>query len=903
MTDPQALSATSLATVAPEQGYPEHWEADVLLADGGVVHLRPSGPADAEEIRAMHGRMSARTLYLRYFSVFSEVSDEQVSLFTSVDYHDSAGIVAVLGGQIIAAGTYHRNQHGDIDAAEVAFLVEDAQQRRGLGSILLEHLAAAAEERGIRRFTAEVLGENTSMMRVFLDAGYSVRREYDSGVVDLVFDIQPTERSRAVIISREHRAEARSIARLLSPRSIAVIGASVERSKLGHAVLINLLSSDFTGPVFPVHPDVISIRGVRAYGSVTDIPDDVDLAIVTVPAEKVAEVVESCRVKGVHGLVVMTAGFADESPEGAAAQRHLVSVARAAGMRVLGPNCLGLVNTDPGVRMNATLAPIVPPPGRIGFFCQSGALGIAILADAASRGLGLSTFVSAGNRADVSGNDLMQFWQGDDRTEVVLLYLESFGNPRKFARLARVLARKKPVIAVKSGRHTSLSPALAESSQQVSDAAVGTLFAQSGVIRTDTLTAAFDVAQLLSTQQVPAGNRIAIIGNSSALGMLALDAGIDEGLDVVDGAALDMGAAVSASVLAEAVTQAAQRDDLDALVVVYAPSVSTKGLRHAAALHEAVVKAPIPVVTTFLAVDGLVQPLAVMTEDGSAGRGSLPSFRTPERAVAALAHAVRYGQWLARPPGTIPTLEGIDAAAARVAINTMRAKGNRERVRATTDTEVVALLRCYGIDLAEFKAIGSVEQALAAAGEIGYPVALKSFDQSLRHRLDQSGIRLGIESPEQLRRAYDNLLSIAGPWLYVQKQVPPEYAEVPTVFRVTADPSFGALISFGLGGVATELLDDRAYRAVPLTDTDAADLIGAPRAAPLLNGYRGSRIVPKQPLIELALRLSAMADDIPELVQLQLQPVLAGPAGVMVTGATARIGPPSPKPDLRRRLP
>ncbi len=902
MTDPQAVAATAVATAVPEHPYPQHWEADVLLADGGVVHLRPSGPADAAEIRAMHGRMSARTLYLRYFSALSEVSDAQVSLFTSVDYCDSAGIVAVLGGNLIAASTYHRNKTGDTESAEVAFLVEDAQQRRGLGAILLEHLAAAAEERGIRRFTAEVLGENTSMMRVFTDAGYSVRREYDSGVVDLIFDIHPTEQSRAVIISREHRAEARSIARLLSPRSIAVIGASTDRSKLGHAVLMNLLSTDFTGPVYPVHPDVRSIRGVRAYGSVTDIPDDVDLAIVTVRAAKVAEVVESCRVKGVHGLVVMTAGFADEGPEGAAAQRHLVSVARAAGMRVLGPNCLGLVNTDPAVRMNATLAPVVPPPGRIGFFCQSGALGIAILADAAARRLGLSTFVSAGNRADVSGNDLLQFWQGDDRTEVVLLYLESFGNPRKFARLARVLARKKPVIAVKSGRHASLSPALAESSQQVSDAAVGSLFAQSGVIRTETLTAAFDVAQLLSTQQVPRGNRIAIIGNSSALGMLAVDAGIDAGLDVVDGAALDMGAAVTASGLAAAVTAAAQREDLDALIVVFAPSIATKGLQHAAALHEAVVKAPIPIVTTFLAVDGLMQHLAVISDDGSAARGSLPSFRTPERAVSALASAVRYGQWLARPPGTVPMLDGIDAAAAREAINAMRAKDG-ERERATTDTEVVSLLRCYGIELAEFKAIGSVDEALAAAEAMGYPVTLKSFDQSLRHRLDQSGIRLGVESPDHLRRAYDDLLSIAGPWLYVQKQVPREFSEVPTVFRITADPSFGALISFGIGGVATELLDDRAYRAVPLTDTDAADLIAAPRAAPLLNGYRGSRIVPKEPLIELALRLSAMSDDLPELVMLQLQPVLAGPAGLMVTGAIARIGPPSAKPDIRRRLP
>src|SRR5450755_4270875 len=472
----------------------------------------------------MHARLSARTLYLRYFSPVSTVSEQKIAIFTDVDHDSRVGLVAELGGEMIAAGTYHRDPVGDTDAAEVALLVEDSQQGRGVGSILLEHLAAAAQERGIRRFTAAVLGQNTTMLRVLVDAGYTVRREYASGVVDLVFDIEPTEKSRAVMTAREHRAEARSIARLLSPRSIAVIGASNDPAKLGHIVLENLLRGKFCGPVYPVNPDAVSVQGVRAYASVSDIPDPVDLAVVAVPASTVAEVVQACRAKQVHGLVVMTAGFADAGLDGADAERQLVALARGAGMRVLGPNCLGLVNTDPAVRMNATLAPVVPPPGRVCFFCQSGTLGIAILADAAARGLGLSTFVSAGNRADVSGNDLLQFWHGDDRTEVVLLYLESFGNPRKFARLARVLARTKPVIAVKSGRHATLTPAPGPHSPQLSGAAVASLFAQAGVIRTETLAAAFDVAQLLSTQPVPVGDRVAVIGNSPALGMLGVDA-------------------------------------------------------------------------------------------------------------------------------------------------------------------------------------------------------------------------------------------------------------------------------------------------------------------------------------------------------------------------------------------
>jgi len=907
-------------TAAPTAAYPLQWEADVLLADGGVAHLRPSGPADADAIRAMHGRLSQKTLYMRYFKAVNEISDRQIEVFTDVDHDSRVGLVAMLGGQMIAAGTYHRDPTGNADTAEAAFLVEDSQQGRGLGSILLEHLAAAAWERGIRRFTAEVLGQNTKMLGVFMDAGYTVHREYDSGVIDLTFDIEPTEKSRAVMTAREHRAEARSIARLLAPGSIAVIGASDEPAMLGHIVLENLLRGKFSGPVYPVTPDIVSVQGVRAYASVTDIPDPVDLAVVTVPDSTAAEVVAACRAKGVHGLVVMTAGFADQAPAGdpltndgstgdglagvglvgAAAERQLVALARNAGMRVLGPNCLGMVNTDPSVRMNATLAPVIPPAGRIGFFCQSGALGVAILADAANRGLGLSTFVSAGNRADVSGNDLLQFWHGDDRTEVVLLYLESFGNPRKFARLARVLARTKPVIAVKSGRHATLTPAPGPRSSALSKAAVASLFAQSGVIRTDTLAAAFDVAQLLSTQPVPLGDRVAVIGNSTALGMLAVDACLDAGLRIADGRPLDLGVDVSPEDLAAAVRAAAARADVHALLVVYVPVVATPGVAHAKALRSAVSEATVPVLTTFLAVDGVVPRLVVPAADGSAARGSVLSFRTPERAVAALAHAVHYGTWLTRPLGTVPNLPGIDTEAARTLMAQLR--GPDDPPRALTDAELTTLLDCYGIGTLPYRTIGSAAEAIEAANEIGYPAALKSFDDSLRHRIDQTGVRLGLHDADQLMAAYDDLSSIAGPRLHVQAMAPRDHAEVSTVFAISADPTFGVLVSFGIGGVATELFDDRAYRAVPLTDVDAAELISAPRAEPLLNGYWGAGVVAREPLIDLALRLSALADDLPEVTDLQLRPVLAGPTGVAVTSGTCRIGPALAQPHVKRRL-
>lgn len=894
------LTGTELARAEPAAAadYPEHWEADVVLSDGGTVHLRPTGPADTEALRAMHSRMSDRTKYLRYFSAVGEVTARQLLVFTDVDNDSRAGLVAVLGNELIAAGTYHR--HPGTTEAEVAFVVEDAHQRRGLGSILLEHLAAAAQERGLTRFTAEVLAGNPQMIRVFADAGYAVSREFEDGVVELAFDIAPTEASRTVMYSRERRAEARSIQRLLSPRSVAVIGASNDPRKLGHAVLANLLRSGFTGPVYPVNPESFAVQGVRAYETVAQIPDPVDLAVISVPADSVADVVESCRAKGVHGLVVVTAGFAETGVAGAVAQRSMVARARAHGMRVLGPNCLGLINTDPAIRLNATLAPQVPAAGRIGFFCQSGALGIAILADAAQRGLGLSSFASAGNRADVSGNDLMQYWYEDPRTDVVLLYLESFGNPRKFARLARALARRKPVIALKSGRHSHVTPGLTASSATVSASAVATLFSQSGVIRVDTLAEAYDVALLLSNQPMPTGNRVAIIGNSTALGVLALDACVEQGLVVAGDEPIDLGAVVDPAMLALAVRTAVDDPEVDAVVVVYVPPVATLGLDHAAALRSAVSGSTVPVLTTFLAVAGLPASLTVFDADGVAGRGSVPSYGTPERAVAALARATRYSAWLNRPAGAIHRPPDIDPERARALVDKLRAEDPQERPLAVEHR--VALLACYGISVLDYRVARNADDAAAGAAELGYPVVVKLEDETFRHRDDRVGVRLNLMDSTEVREAYTELASLGGPTVYVQKMAARDVSTVGTVFGISADPSFGALVSFGLGGMATELLDDRAYRAVPLTEVDAADLIDGPRAAPLLHGYRGSPKVDIPALVDLAQRLSALADDLPELLEFTLRPVLAGPAGIIVTGTAGRLGPPPHYLDSTRRM-
>ncbi|GAA3851800.1 bifunctional GNAT family N-acetyltransferase/acetate--CoA ligase family protein [Saccharothrix violaceirubra] len=871
--------------------HPRHWEADVVLSDGGTVHVRPITPDDAERLVAFHGRLSERTRYFRYFGPYPRMPRRDVERFTTVDHADRVALIALLGDDIIAVGRYDRIDAGR--SAEVAFVVEDAHQGRGLGSILLEHLAAAARERDLSRFTAEVLMENGQMVRVFRDAGYRVSRAFEEGVLHLEFDIDPTEESVEVARAREQAAEARSVHNLLHPRSVAVIGASKDRTKIGHAVLTNLLRADFTGPVYPVNAEHRSVRGVRAYPSVLEIPDDVDLAVVAVPAASVDEVMDACLAKGVKALVVVTSGFGETGPDGRYAERRLTAEARAHGMRVVGPNALGVINTDAAVRLNATLAPVLPARGRTGFFCQSGALGTAILATAAERGLGLSTFVSAGNRADVSGNDLLQYWETDPSTDVVLLYLESFGNPRKFARLARRLGRTKPIVAVKSGRH-AVTPALAATSVPVDESSVQALFEQAGVIRVESLAQLFDTALLLAHQPLPAGPRVAVVGNSTAIGLLAADTALAQGLELV-GVPVDVGAQADPEVFAGAVRDALRDTDADALVVVFVPPLAVPGAEFARALRAAVAGADKPIVSTFLAAEGVPDELAVPGPGGAPGRGSVPSYPSPERAVLALARASRYARWRSAPQGRFVRPEGVDADAA----HTLVASLDVTEVRRLDDSTAVRLLACYGVEVVPFRVVATADEAVVAAADLGYPVAVKSTDERLRHRTDLVGVRLDLHGADAVRSAHAMLAEVAGDGeVYVQRMAPKGLS---CVLGLQDDPSFGTLVSFGLSGVVSDLLGDRAYRAVPLTDADAAALVRAPKAAPLLAGYGGAERADLRALEDLVLRLAALAEDVPEIRGLALEPVLASAAGAYVGSARLTIGPPPSRHDTGPR--
>ncbi|MEU6742984.1 bifunctional acetate--CoA ligase family protein/GNAT family N-acetyltransferase [Streptosporangium sandarakinum] len=860
--------------------YPAHWEADVVLSDGGTAHVRPIHPADADLLRAFYSRLSAESIYFRFFGPRPRLSDREIAWFTNVDYTDRVALIATIGTEMVAVIRYDRIDPAE---AEVAFLVEDAHQGRGVASVLLEHLAATARERGISRFVADVLPANQKMMAVLKQAGYTAQSRFADGVVRMTLDLTPTETSQEVTAAREHRAEARSIKRLLSPGSVAVVGAGREPGGVGQTVLRNLLAADFTGPVYPVHREARAVAGVRAYPSVTAIDGEVDLAVLAVPAEGVIEVVKECAEKGVRGLIVVSSGFGETGPEGRARQDELVRIARAYGLRVVGPNCLGVANTDPAVRLNATLAATVPGRGRVGFFSQSGALGTALLQRVAQRGMGISSFVSAGNRADVSGNDLLQYWEEDPATDVILLYLESLGNPRKFARLTRRISRRKPIVVVKSGGATQNVPTgHAAPVLGLPDTALSSLFEQAGVIRVDDLVQQFDVAQLLAHQPLPAGPRVGLVSNSDAMALLAADACVRAGLEPRP--PVNLGAAAGAAEFGGAL--ASVLPDVDAVVVIYMPPIPGPAAEVAAELLRVSRDQGKPVLATFEGRTGMPPELRT---DPVPGWGSIPSYPAPEEAVRALSHAVRYARWRERPAGVPEEPDGVDTAAARRLVRA----GLREEA---AETDAAGLLACYGVRVWPAERVDSAEHAVAAAERLGWPVALKAADPEAAKRAGT--VRLGLTGPDGVREAFEGLSRQLGPdaALAVQRMVP--QPAVPTVIGVVEDAAFGAVVSFGLGEVTARLLRDEAYGLAPLSREDAAALVRAPRTAPLLLGGYGYPPVAVDALTDLLVRVGRLADDLPEVVRLDLDPVLVGESEAIVLGARAVLRePPGPRID------
>jgi acyl-CoA synthetase (NDP forming)/RimJ/RimL family protein N-acetyltransferase len=886
---------------APEtavENWPEgplEWEADVVLKDGTVAHVRPIGPADADGLRAFHSKQSDESIYLRFFAPLRQLSDKDVFRFTHVDHHNRVALVATLDDEIIGVGRYDRI---DRTSAEVAFNISDHYQGKGIGSVMLEHLAAIAQELGITRFTAEVLPQNRKMLTVFREAGYEVSHHVEDGVVEVSFDILPTEQSKAVQLSREHRAEARSMSTILFPQRVAIIGASRREESIGALVMRNIVAAGFQGELYPIHRVAEQVQGIRTYPSISDVPEPVDLAIVVIPADQVVDVVKECGKAHVKALLVMSSGFADAGEEGAKLQDKLRKRVRRAGMRIVGPNSFGLVNNDPTVRLNATLAPVIPERGRLGLFAQSGALGVAVLASAARRGLGISVFASAGNRVDVSGNDLMQYWIDDQQTDTVGLYLESMGNPRKFSRIARQLAKVKPVIVVSSGVSRFAAPPghrtrVTNAPPQAFDA----LLRQAGVIRVENVHQLFDVAQLTLHQPLPAGDRVAIVGNSDALGALSASACVSWGLKVTHGP-VSLLPQASAEEFAAALDAAFTDPDVDSVVAGFIPPLVTPDedvLRAVRAIASSYDK---PCVATFLGMRGVGEDSLSYEQEGI--RRAVPVYSMPEDGVRALNAVTRYARWRSRDRGSPVSPVGIDRLRVEGIIDDVLA-GTPEG-RALTCEEITSLLGAYGIRLWPSVEVTTIEAAVAAADELTYPVILKSASPVVRHQPGIAGVRGDLVDAEDVLDAYTSLTERLGPLgadrYVIQRMAVPG---VSCVVRSSEDPLFGPVVSFSVAGPPTELLDDVAHRIPPLTDVDVTDLIDGVKAAPLLNGHRGAAPVHRAALADLVARLSVLADDHPQLASVELNPVNAWTGGVDVLGAEVVVRPPLVRKDPGRR--
>lgn len=873
--------------------YPLQFESDVVLRTGRTMHIRPIRPEDRERLVGFYERLSPESLHARFFAVLRpEVA--AASSPVNVDYDREFGAVAEIGGEIEGVAHYFAFRKRP-EAAEVAFAISDAAQGCGAGTKLLETLVVAAREHGIERFEAEVLADNNRMLDVFLCMGFDVVRRTKEGVVHLEFPIAPTAEAAERAAKRSQSAAYASMRPVFAPRSIAVIGASRRPGQLGREVLHNLRASGFTGELFAINPNADEIDGVRAYASLRETNAHVELVIIAVPSELVEAALDDCIANQVAAVVVISAGFGEVGEEGKRREAALVEKIRAAGIRMVGPNCMGVINTDPAVRMHGTFSAVFPPAGNVAMSSQSGALGLAVLDYARSLNIGFSTFVSVGNKADVSGNDLIQYWAEDPKTDVILLYLESFGNPRKFGDIARRVGRTKPIVAVKAGR--SAGGAKAASSHTgalaTSDAVVDDLFRQAGIIRTGTLEEMFDVAALLANQPLPKGRRVAILTNAGGPGILAADACEANGLQLAQlsdatatalrsflpaaasvGNPVDMIASASPEQYRRSLELLLADPAVDAVVAIYIPVLPTDAPDVAAAIRASAVS-PKTILATFMSSAGVPAALA-----------PVPSFAFPERAMNALALVTRYAEWRAMPVGVSVPFE-LDVEQLRSIVDTACTNGGRW----LHPLEVDAMLRAAGIATPTTILAMSADAAMEAAMCLDFPVALKAYGPELLHKSDIGGVRLHLRDEYSVVTAYEEMAAALGDVMTGALVQPMVAGGVEMMLGATWQPSFGHVIAAGAGGTLVELLGDVAFRIHPLTDRDAREMLDALRCTKLLRGYRGHAPVDAEAYYESILRLSALLDVCPEIRELDLNPLKVMAHGVCAVDARIRVEP------------
>ncbi|MEO6857319.1 MAG: GNAT family N-acetyltransferase [Solirubrobacteraceae bacterium] len=888
--------------------YPSGSDAEIALRDGSTVHVRPVRSGDKAAIRTFLEGVSPESIGFRFFGIPN--LDWATDWSVDVDYANRFALVAESGAPrcVIAHAAYVGI---DAEHAEVAFLVADAWQGKGISTILLAQLASVAEQHGITTFTAEVLPANHRMIEVFRESGFSVEMRSTRDAITIQLPTSLSDEALARFEERERLAAIAAVRSVLEPRSVAVIGASRRRGTVGGEILHNLLAAEFNGPVYAVNERSDVVQSLPAYRSVGDIPGPVDLAVVVVPAEAAVGVARECAAAGVRALVVISAGFAETGEDGARRQQELLEVCRDAGIRVVGPNCLGVLNTASEIRLNATFAPHPAVPGRVGFMSQSGGLGIAIIEAAGRLGVGLSSFVSVGNKADLSGNDLLRYWEQDSGTDVALLYLESFGNPRKFARIAPRFARRKPLLVVKSGR--SAAGARATSSHtgallSASDVTVDALFEQAGVIRTDTLHELFAVASLLSMQPVPRGDRVVIVTNAGGPGIMCADASQANGADVPELAAevqaalakflpaeaslrnpIDMIATASADDYRTTLETLIEAQACDAILTIFVPPLVTEARDVAIAIREvAETKPAVAIAAVFMSSEGPPPELR-------SGLASVPGFEFPEDTARAVALAAKHGRWRARPEQQPPAPADTRPEEAAAIISEELARGSGWLAPA----RVAALLDCYGLPLIATRVVADTDEAAATATELGVPVALKASAPGLLHKTDAGGVKLGLSGTDEVRAAAAEIeaaVKAAGhrlDGLVIQPMAP---AGVELIVGVVNDDSFGPVIACGAGGTTAELIKDVAVRITPLSQIDAREMIRSLQTFPLLDGFRGAQRCDVAAIEDVILRVSAMVEAHPKIAELDCNPLIAGPEGAFIVDARVRVeaAPPSP---------
>lgn len=884
--------------------YPSAEAADVVMQDGTSIHFRPVRAADVDRVRAFLAGISSDAMIHRFFGVAS--IDWVTRWAVDVDYRDRYAIVAELGAAraIVAHGAYVASgEH----TAEVAFLVTDRQQGQGIATLMLMHLASVANRHGFEHFTAEVLPDNHQMIEVFRNCGLPCSIHNEQGVVEVELETALDERALEAFDRREQAATRNALHRFLAPASVAVIGATERPGSVGAALMENLLGARFTGQIHPVNPHATTVCGLAAHASIDAVPGPVDMAVIAVPAATVPEVAAACAAAGVRAMLVLTAGFAETGEAGRQLQERLLEVCRHSGARLIGPNCLGVVNTDPAVRLDATFTVSAVPQGNVGMISQSGGLGIALIEEANRLGLGVSSFISVGNKLDISGNDLLEYWELDPATDLILLYLESFGNPRRFGRLARRVGMTKPILAVKSGR----TPAGVRASSShtgallsASDVTVDALFRQAGVIRADTIAELFDTAALMSSQPLPRGRRVAIVTNGGGPGIVAADACAAAGLDVPElpaplqqrlrallppGAAvgnpIDMVATVSAEQYRQTVELLLREGVCDAVLALFVPAISaTTAAEVAAALAGAAAKA-----------NGVTLAAVFMDHQAprNAGVGGavVPRFQFPEDAARALANAVRHSEWRRRPTGVVPAFTDCDRERAAALIAAALARGGDGWLGAE---EVFDLFGCYGLPMIETRVVSDEEAAVAAAAALGGAVVLKGIAPGLVHKSEGGAVLTDLSGEQEVRagaRAIRAAVVRAGHALEGLIVQPLAAAGVEMLLGVVHDESFGPVLACGAGGTTAELLGDVSVRITPLSDRDAAEMLESLRIAPLLHGYRGAPACDIGAVTDALLRLGAMVEAHAQIAELDANPLLAGPDGALIVDARVRVRP------------